>query len=154
MVLDSAVGGKWIGDVLALATAVLIGVNIVLLRTCKHTDMVPAACLGGFLSALAAPFFASTLCVTPKDLGLLALLGMVQLGLGFFFFVSGSKHLPPVLTGLITLLETILAPIWTWLAIGEMPSHRTLIGGLVVVTMLVIFTAAESQKTHPQKTKE
>jgi drug/metabolite transporter (DMT)-like permease len=148
MVLDSAVGGNWTGDLLALSTAVLIGINIVLLRTCKNTDMLPAACLGGFLSAVAAGFFATTLWVSCADFGLLALLGIVQLGLGFFFFVTGSKHLPPVLTGLIILLETILAPIWTWLAVAEIPSQRTLIGGSIVVLMLIVFTAVESQKNN------
>jgi drug/metabolite transporter (DMT)-like permease len=66
--------------------------------------------------------------------------------------VTGSKHLPPVLTGLIVLLETILAPIWTWLAVAEIPSQRTLIGGLVIVTMLIVFTAVESRKNDARET--
>jgi len=148
MVFDSITGGKWTGDILALGAAVLIGINIVVLRTCKDIDMIPAACLGGFLSAVAAGFLTTTLSVTPGDFGLLVILGVVQLGLGFFFFVTGSKHLPPVLTGLITLLETLLAPIWTWLAIGETPSNQTLIGGSIIVLMLIVFTIAESRKNN------
>jgi drug/metabolite transporter (DMT)-like permease len=148
MVFDSITGGKWTGDILALGAAVLIGINIVVLRTCKDIDMIPAACLGGFLSAVAAGFLTTTLSVTPGDFGLLVILGVVQLGLGFFFFVTGSKHLAPVLTGLITLLETLLAPIWTWLAIGETPSNQTLIGGSIIVLMLIVFTLAESKKNN------
>jgi drug/metabolite transporter (DMT)-like permease len=148
MVFDSITGGKWTGDILALGAAVLIGINIVVLRTCKDIDMIPAACLGGFLSAVAAGFLTTTLSVTPGDFGLLVILGVVQLGLGFFFFVTGSKHLPPVLTGLITLLETLLAPIWTWLVIGETPSNQTLIGGSIIVLMLIVFTIAESRKNN------
>jgi drug/metabolite transporter (DMT)-like permease len=146
MVWGSLSGGQGLGDVFALSTAVLIAVNIVILRTCRNTDMLPAACLGGLFSTLAAGLLVTTLCVTRTDFVLLALLGLVQLGLGSFFFVTGSKHLPPVLTGLITLVETILSPLWTWLAVGETPSPRTLIGGSVIVALLIVFTVAESRK--------
>ena len=41
---------------------------------------------------------------------------------------------------LITLLETILGPLWVWLAIGEEPGVRTIIGGALVVGTLAMNT--------------
>jgi drug/metabolite transporter (DMT)-like permease len=44
--------------------------------------------------------------------------------------------------GLITLLETVLGPLWVWLALDERPSTLTLVGGAVVIVAIVIQTRA------------
>ena len=58
------------------------------------------------------------------DLGLLAAMGALQLGLGLFLFMRGAPHLTAAQVGLLTLLEVILAPIWVWLAFAEVPAPR------------------------------
>jgi drug/metabolite transporter (DMT)-like permease len=68
-------------------------------------------------------------------------MGIVQLGLGLFLFMRGAPQLTAAQVGLLTLLEVILAPIWVWLAFGEVPSLLSLIGGGVVLAALLLHAA-------------
>ena len=49
---------------------------------------------------------------------------------------------------MLTLLETIIGPVWVWLVIGEEPGIRTLLGGSVVVTALFIHALWRFRKTR------
>ena len=49
----------------------------------------------------------------------------------------GARRLPAAETALLSLTETVLGPIWVWLAIDETPSLLTLAGGLIVMIAVV-----------------
>lgn len=136
-VIDDLSAGRMFGNSLAFTVAVLFACNTVLLRRHRQIDMVPANFLGGVFSALALLPFVQPLAVSARDLGLLALLGSFQLGLGLFLFVRGSRFLRTAELGLVGLLEAVLAPLWVWLLLGETPSLRTLVGGGIVLAALV-----------------
>ncbi|NIP75297.1 MAG: hypothetical protein GTN90_04590, partial [Xanthomonadales bacterium] len=36
------------------------------------------------------------------------------------------------------LLETVIGPFWVWLALGEEPGIRSLIGGAIIVVALLV----------------
>jgi drug/metabolite transporter (DMT)-like permease len=41
------------------------------------------------------------------------------------------------------LLEVLLAPLWAWLVIREVPSDQTLVGGIVILLALIfVFSGA------------
>jgi hypothetical protein len=88
-------------------------------------------------SALALPF-AEPLSVGARDLGLLALFGVGQFAAGFLLFTAGAPLIPAAEASLIGLLETVLGPLWVWLALGEEPGPRTLFGGAMVLGAMVI----------------
>jgi drug/metabolite transporter (DMT)-like permease len=48
--------------------------------------------------------------------------------------------IPAAEAGLISNLEPVLAPIWVWLVFTEIPSDYTIIGGLLVLSTLVVYT--------------
>src|SRR6202044_1682631 len=68
-----------------------------------------------------------------SNLGYLALMGVVQMGLALFFLSLGARPIPAVEAALISQLETVLAPLWVWLAGLERPSIPTIAGGIVVI---------------------
>ena len=49
-------------------------------------------------------------------------------------------YLPAPEVSLILLVETILGPIWVWLAIGEVPLETTLFAGVLIVGTLFVHT--------------
>jgi drug/metabolite transporter (DMT)-like permease len=73
-----------------------------------------------------------------SNLGYLALLGIVQMGLGLFFLTLGARLIPAVEVALIAQLENVLAPLWVWLAGIEHPSAATIAGGVVVIGAVVL----------------
>ena len=53
------------------------------------------------------------------------------------FFVAGSRYLSAAELMLLALTEIALAPVWAWLAIGEVPRDLTLVGGGVVLAAII-----------------
>ena len=76
-------------------------------------------------------------------------MGGLQLGLGLFLFMRGAPHLTAAQVGLLTLIEVILAPIWVWLAFGEVPAALSLAGGLVVLGALVVHSGLSLRRSKP-----
>jgi drug/metabolite transporter (DMT)-like permease len=56
------------------------------------------------------------------------------------------RHLPAVEIGLFTLLETVLGPVWVWLAYGEAPTAMALSGGGLIVGALLVNSLFERRR--------
>ena len=44
-----------------------------------------------------------------------------------------ARYIDGALVALLTLSEVVLAPIWVWLGVGEVPTTIAMIGGLIVL---------------------
>ncbi|MGB7991001.1 MAG: EamA family transporter [Candidatus Methylophosphatis roskildensis] len=82
---------------------------------------------------LAWPFHASE-----HDLGLLAVLGVVQLAIPCLLVVRLTRELPGPEIALLGLLEVVFGVAWAWLGAGEQPALSTLAGGALVVGAMVV----------------
>jgi drug/metabolite transporter (DMT)-like permease len=142
-------GGDLLGNALALGVAISFGANIVVVRAARELDLVPATVLAGLFAMGATLPLASLAAPSAYDLGLLAAMGTLQLGLGLFLFMRGAPYLTAAQVGLLTLLEVILAPIWVWLAFAEMPPPLSLGGGAVVLSALVAHSALSLRRSKP-----
>ena len=142
--LDGAVSP--IGDGLALLIAVMFSVATVITRRFAHVRMTPATCLGTILAAAFAASQASTFAVSGHDMGFLFAFGVVNLGLGLAFFATGARLIPAAIAALLGTFEPILGPIWVWLIHSEVPSGRTIVGGAVVVTALLVHIGLEFKR--------
>jgi drug/metabolite transporter (DMT)-like permease len=106
---------------------------IVIARHRAHVSMAPATCLSQVLAfAVFAPF-AHVSEMGGSGVIYLALLGVVQLGLGLFLLSLGARLIPAAEVALIAQLENVLAPLWVWLAGIEHPSAEVIIGGVIVI---------------------
>lgn len=131
--------GGWRG-LLGLGVAFFGAINIVVVRgTRPGTDMVPAVVLSGLFLAVGSAFVGDPLGVSAKDIAICAFMGVFQVGLGLTLFVLGIALLPAARAGLLTLTETVLAPVWAWLGAGEVPDQRTLAGGGLIVAALAAY---------------
>ena len=131
--------GGWRG-LLGLGVSLFGAVNIVVVRgTRPGTDMVPAVVLSGLFLAIGAAFVGDPWSVSAKDLAIAAFMGVFQVGLGLTLFVHGIAHLSAARAGLLTLTETVLAPLGAWLGAGEVPDRRTLAGGGVILAALAAY---------------
>ncbi len=135
--------GTWDGDVAAVIVALCLAGNFTVLRHRKHINMVPATALGALAAALVVLVAGAAAPLSPsgRDIWLLALLGFVIVPVAFGLITIGPRYITAPEVGLLLLLETILGPLWVWLALGDRASDTALSGGaLVVVTLLVYFT--------------
>jgi drug/metabolite transporter (DMT)-like permease len=102
--------------------------------------MAPAMCVSQAILVVAFLPFASPGEIGGDDFAWLAALGIGQIGLGFALLTVGARLIPAAQVGLITLLETVLGPVWVWLALDERPASLTLVGGAIVIVAIVIQT--------------
>ncbi|HET6198580.1 MAG TPA: DMT family transporter [Acetobacteraceae bacterium] len=142
MAAPAVAQGRFLGDLLALGMATLMSLVIVLIRRKKGVNMVPAVCGSALLCALIVAPFASPLQVDAADMGLLALFGVSQFGLGLLLLAFGTPLVSATRGALIGVLQTPLGTLWVWLAFAEQPATLTLIGGAVVLAAVVADMAA------------
>lgn len=135
-----------IGDGLALLIAFMFSIATVITRRFASVRMTPATCLGTFLAAGFAASQASTFAVSAGNMGFLFAFGVVNLGIGLAFFATGARLIPAAVAALLGTFEPILGPIWVWLIHSEVPSGRTIIGGAVVVTALLVHIGLEFKR--------
>lgn len=130
--------GHVAGMLVAFAIPVASALNVVVLRArAAQVDLIPAVMLGGALSSLIALPLALPFSASPRDILLLGLLGMFQLGLPCMLLVLASRALLAPELALLGLLEVVLGPLWAWLGAGEVPARATLVGGGVVLAALI-----------------
>ena len=132
MVGDGLASGTLLGNALALGACVCYSAALVAMRKGREADMIPAVCLAGVLATLVSWLAAPDLGVSGRDLGLAATLGVVQLGFQYILVTAAIRHVPAAEVALIGRASLVLAPIWVWLGVGEVPSTLTLVGGGVV----------------------
>jgi len=57
--------------------------------------------------------------------------------LAFFCLAAGPRYITGPEVAMFYLLETVLAPVWMWLIFYEVPSRKSLIGGVILIVALV-----------------
>ena len=131
-------GGGWLGTIIAFGVPVASAINIVTLKkTGAHVDLAPAVLTGALISCAITLPLSLPLAASMKDVTLLAILGIFQLGIPCVMMVRASAHLAAPELALLGLLEVIMGPLWSWLGAGEVPAGSTLVGGAIVLTALV-----------------
>lgn len=143
MVGSSWARGSVAGDLLALAMAGSFALSTVMVRRHPQVPMTPAAALAGAFTCLISLPMATPLAAPARDVALLALFGVGQLGIGFLLFAAGARRIPAAETSLIGMLETVLGPLWVWLFLGEQPPATTLLGGALIVGTLAAHAALD-----------
>lgn len=132
VVSGSAGEGRILGDLVALLMTVTFAAIIVVPRVWPHIDILTVSMLGGYATfALFLPF-ASPASIEARDWLLLAAFGFTNFVVAYFIFLKGSRLIPAAESGLIITLEIVLAPLWVWLAFGEVPGIPSFIGGALI----------------------
>jgi drug/metabolite transporter (DMT)-like permease len=145
--------GLLLGDLLALGAATMWAGNLVILRHAKAVNMIPASVLGNLLVIpLVLLLGARPMAVSSEDLGFLLLLGGLVLPVSFALITLGPRYLSAPEVSLILLTETVLGPIWVWLALGEIPLSTTFVAGLLIVGALLVHTlfTLKEQQNNPR----
>jgi drug/metabolite transporter (DMT)-like permease len=132
-----------IGDGLALLIAVVFSTATVITRRFAHVRMTPATCLGTLIAAAFAATQASTFMASTVDMAWLFAFGALNLGLGLALFATGARLIPAAIAALLGTLETVLGPVWVWLIHAEIPSTRTVVGGMVIFLALLVHIGLE-----------
>jgi len=123
---------RYLGTLLALWIPIAYAASIIAVRRSKRDNMLVALCLAGLVAGGLSAFFVTDYALTPRELIISLYLGVFQVGVGFTLVVLGSRYVPAAQVGLLALGEPVLAPIWAWMGVGEVPGLATIVGGTII----------------------
>ena len=144
----SSGGLQWIGDALALANAIILGLSFAIVRGRRQFNMIPAVVLGLLAAGVVGAFFADFPEMRAAQWGWLVLGGAVLLPIAIALITVGPRYLPAPEAAMLGLLESVLGPFWVWLVIGENPGIRSIVGGGIVILVLLIHAISRFREEH------
>jgi drug/metabolite transporter (DMT)-like permease len=142
--------GLW-GNIVALGSGVSYGWLALFLRRQKSGSPMESVFLGNVLAALAGlPFLFGPVPGT-TDWFVLALLGVVQLGLPYILYAIAIRHVSAVESLLIPMVEPVLNPLWAFLFLAEVPGRIPLLGGLIILGAVTARGAIPLLRPSPER---
>ena len=146
----------FVGLTIALASGLFFGLLTMMIRRLRDTDSAALTVfnnLGSAVLLLPIAWGMGSLLLSSRALILLILMGIVQFGTPYYLYTLGLARVPAYQASLITMLEPVLVPAWTYLAVGECIPPTTLVGGGVILTALVLFVVT-AHRMHNHKVSE
>ncbi len=119
----------------------------------KSVNSAIAVIYGNFLLAALTP--PSGISALPRinlmDIGCVAFLGIVQIGISYILFIRGvTGGTRPLDASIIGFIEPLLNPVWVFIVLGEQPSAWALVGGGIIVTTVAAHTLIQYRATRAQ----
>ncbi|SET56328.1 Threonine/homoserine efflux transporter RhtA [Stigmatella erecta] len=151
--LDQLSPGQFQGNLVALGSGVAFAITILGMRAAS-TEGSAILFYGNLIAGfgLLTPALSGP-APTLLDAGLLAFLGIFQLGLGYAFFQRGLRDVPAVEASLLVLLEPVLNPVWAFIFAGEQPGPWALVGGAIILLATAWRTVVGVRGTGAAPTK-
>jgi drug/metabolite transporter (DMT)-like permease len=131
---DTDATGLWLG----VGSGMFYGLFLLWLRRLRYADPIAVTfvnCAG--VAVLLAPV-PGVWDVGPQEIGLLALMGLVQFALPYVLFTAGLRLVTGAEASLIALIEPVLNPVWVAIFVGEEPTTATIIGGAIILAGLAL----------------
>jgi drug/metabolite transporter (DMT)-like permease len=132
--------GGLLGDLAAILGSFFLACGFSFVRRFPGVSAFSAISCSGLLTAVMILPLASPFAVSQADTGYLLIMGLYMLPIGTALMFLGPRYIPAPEVGLLLLLESILGPLWVWLALGEEPGVSTLLGGAIVISTLAVNT--------------
>ena len=129
---------RYLGTLIALWIPIAYAASIIAVRSSKRENMLAALCLAGLVSGGLSAIFVTDYALTLQDLIISLYLGVFQVGVGFTLVVLGTRYVPAAQVGLLAMVEPVLAPIWVWMGVGEVPGLATIVGGAIIFLAITI----------------
>lgn len=127
------------GVAVALLSGLLFSIYMVSLRFLNSVPAVTLTCINNLACCfLLLPFVIGQLSLDRIEGSIIAVMGVVQLGVPYWLFSRAVAKIPVHEASLIVLIEPVLNPLWVALAVGEIPARATLIGGALIVAGLAV----------------
>jgi drug/metabolite transporter (DMT)-like permease len=150
MLAGSPWGGSMYGKFLAVIMSLAMASFTVVMRKHREVAMLPSMGASAWITSFICFWFATSLAVSPYELGLIAMFGVLQNAAGLIFYAYGSRRVPAAEATLVAALEVPLTPFWVLVFMNEVPGIPTLIGGAVVLVALFSHILGEFRRTSSQ----
>jgi drug/metabolite transporter (DMT)-like permease len=126
-----------LGNMAGLASGLFYALTLLSFRLQRGNKPYFSVIQGNFLAALLClPWMLLTLPAAGDIPGLL-MLGIFQLAFGYYLYSWAAQYVGAVTAILVTVIEPLLNPMWTYLAVGELPGRYSIYGGVIVLGAVI-----------------
>ena len=145
---DQLKPGYLLGNFVAIAAGMFMAGMYVSVGEIEEEERFSGILNGQALTFLVGlPFFiAARPAITTTAVIAVLTLGVFQLGLSYVLYVKASKYCPPLACCLLGAIEPLLNPVWVFLFNGEKPGIFALIGALIVIVSITVWSAFGQEK--------
>ena len=126
------------GNIYALLCTALFSIFFVLLSRYKEMDRVVLTALSGVALSVIAFFFCDDLAIDFKTLLIIMAMGLIISPFSRVLIGNGAIYISASEVSLLMIIETMMAPIWVWIFLNEIPSSNTYIGGSIIILTLIV----------------
>ena len=149
MFKSSIESNDYIGNILAFGCALSFSFFILLIRNLRNIDMMPSSLIGGiFIVIVSYAFMEGNIYISLHDILYCMLWGALLNGFMNSVFIFSTKHLYASEVSFFMLIEFSLGPIWVWLFLDESLRNETLLGGIIVISSLALFSLFQIKKVR------
>ena len=135
---DSLEMGSLEGNIYALLCTALFATSFVLLSKYKEMNRVILTAFSGLALSIIAFFFCDEFYIDFKTLIIVMTMGLLISPISRVLLGTGAKYINASEVSLLMIIETIMAPIWVWIFLDEIPSSYTFIGGTLIIITLIV----------------
>ena len=141
VVLDGLGTGRTIGNIVGIMSGFTMGCMFVFVGETPKDEKMSGILLGHLLTAIIGiPFaFFTQNTFNAKSIGVLFILGVVQLGIPYRLLGIASNNCPAFACALISATEPLLNPVWVWIFDGEHPTALAFVGSAVVIVSVTLW---------------
>lgn len=139
---DQLKPGYILGNIVAIAAGMFMAGMFITVGTIEGDERFSAILNGQLFTFLVGlPFIITTKPeFTTTAVVCIFILGVFQLGISYILYVKATRYCPPLACCLLGALEPLLNPVWVLIFDGERPGVFALIGGVIVVISITVWT--------------
>ena len=127
-----------LGDLFGIGIAIFTALVLTLARHGSSKLVIRSNAIGMYVVALFVLPFVKNFSVEQETILYLLILCLICVPIGSLLILTGPKYISASEVSLIILLQVILAPILAWLILKEYPGLSSLVGGIFVISALLI----------------
>ena len=149
--LDQLKPGYVLGNFVGIAAGMFMAGMYVTVGEISEEERFSGILNGQILTFLVGlPFFLLTKPVlSPTAVGSILILGVFQLGLSYVLYVKANAYCPPLACCLLGAVEPLLNPVWVAIFDGEKPGLFALLGAVVVIASITVWSIVGQKKEQP-----
>lgn len=130
--------GSLAGNIYALLCAILFSISFVFLERHKDLNRVVLTAISGLMTSVLCFLFISSLIIDVRTLLILMAMGLLVTPISRVMIGNGTKYINASEVSLLMIIETILAPLWVWMFLNEIPTNQTFMGGSIILITLIL----------------
>ena len=147
--MDEIDFGGMIGNLIAICSGLFMAIMFVFNGRLNLDARMTGILIAHLLTAIVGlpiGFMTYETNIIIQDIVLILILGIVQLGVPYVLYALAASKISPLSCSLIGMIEPLLNPLWVALFYGEVPGIFALIGGIVVITSVIIHNFCEQKQ--------